>query len=98
METIKEVRLTPFTNDLYVQFMTDVKAAIEKTTASALRISKCKTAFDEAFEQLDEAYQMQRKNNLTAELRELDALRDNDYRCLRMHSEADTYNPDPEKH
>ena len=97
METIKEVRLTPFTNDLYVQFMTDVKAAIEKTTASALRISKCKTAFDEAFEQLDEAYQMQRKNNLTAELRELDALRDNDYRCLRMHSEADTYNPDPEK-
>ena len=97
METIKEVRLTPFTNDLYVQFMTDVKAAIEKTTASALRISKCKTAFDEAFEQLDEAYQMQRKNSLTAELKELDALRDEGFRCLRMHSEADTYNPDPEK-
>lgn len=97
MEVIKEVRLMSLPNDLYVQFMTDVKAAIEKYTADALRISKCKTAFDTAFERLDEAYQMQRKNNLTADLKELDAKRDDDYRCLRLHSEADTYNPDPDK-
>ena len=86
-----------FTNDLYVQFMTDVKAAIENATPEALRIAKCYTAFNTAFDQLDDAYQMQRKNSLTAELKELDALRDEGFRCLRMHSEADTYNPDPEK-
>ena len=97
METIKEVRLTPFTNDLYVQFMTDVKAAIEKTTASALRISKCKTAFDEAFEQLDEAYQMQRKNNLTEALALKDQERDEYWRCLEKHIEADLYSSDPTK-
>ena len=97
METIKEVRLMSFTNDLYVQFMTDVKAAIENATPEALRIAKCYTAFNTAFDQLDDAYQMQRKNSLTAELKELDALRDEGFRCLRMHSEADTYNPDPEK-
>ena len=83
MEIIKEVRLTSFTNDLYVQFMTDVKAAIENATPEALRIAKCYTAFNTAFDQLDDAYQMQRKNSLTAELKELDALRDEGFRCLR---------------
>ena len=42
-------------------------------------------------------YKLQRKNNLTAELLELDKRRDEGFRCLYAHFEADLHSLDPER-
>ena len=82
METIREVRLTPFTNSLYAQFMNDVNTTLQEYTPETLRITKRYDIFKAALAAYDKVYKLQRKNNL---------------RCLYAHFEADLHSLDPER-
>lgn len=97
METINDVRLTSFSNDLYSRYMRAVNEHIQRLTAEALKITKCYEAFSAARAQLDAAYIKQRKNNLTEALALKDQERDEYWRCLEKHIEADLYSSDPTK-
>ena len=97
MDTIQELRLTPFTNSLYAQFINDVNSTIQEYTPAALRITKCYEKFTSALDAFDDVYNMQRKNNLTVELTELDKQRGEAYLCLYSHIDADLHNLDVEK-
>ncbi len=72
METIKEVRLTPFTNSLYAQYMNDFDTTVQEYTPETLRVKKCYEKFKAALAAYDGVYKLQRKNNLTAQLLEFD--------------------------
>lgn len=97
MELIEEIRLYSLTNSLYAQYMEDVDKQIQRLTPTALKISKCYTAFTAGKEQFDEAYKQQTKNNLTEELLEKDQARDDRYRCFLGHVKADINNVEAEK-
>lgn len=97
METIQECRLKSFTNSLYAQFMNDVNTTIQEYTPETLRITKRYDIFKAALAAYDKVYKLQRKNNLTAELLELDKRRDEGFRCLYAHFEADLHSLDPER-
>ena len=97
METIQTLRLMPFTNSLYAQFMNDVNTTIQEYTPETLRITKRYDIFKAALAAYDKVYKLQRKNNLTAELLELDKRRDEGFRCLYAHFEADLHSLDPER-
>lgn len=77
--------------------MRAVDAQIQRVTPEALRITKCYEAFSAARTQLDAAYIKQRKDNLTETMTQKDQERDDYWRCLVKHIEADLYSSDTAK-
>lgn len=97
MELIEDIGLTRLSNSLYMQFMDDVDEAIRDTTPEVLKIKNLYGDFSALLEKLDESYQLQKRNNITATLDEKDKIRKDRLRCFLLHVEADQYNEDPTK-
>ena len=97
MELIEDIGLTRLSNSLYMQFMDDVDEAIRDTTPEVLKIKNLYGDFSALLEKLDESYQLQKRNNITATLDEKDKIRKDRLHCFLLHVEADQYNEDPTK-
>lgn len=94
MELIEGITLKDMNNALYVQFMSDIDHHIKRVGASELKLTKCYEVFTARRQELDGAFVVQRKDNLTRMLEEKDTERMNAFRCLRWHVHADLYSAD----
>ncbi len=92
LNLIQEFRLAGINNSLYIQFMADVDSVIRQITPEKLNAVKCYEAFSEGRRQVQAAFGVQQKNNLTAVLDKQHQIRLDRFRCLKKHVEADAYN------
>lgn len=97
METIVTIDLKAMPNALFVQFMSDVDAQVQRVTPDALKVKKCYAAFTVVRAEMDDVYLSQKKDNDTAKSDAKDVWRDELFRCLSGHINADLLSYDLEK-
>ncbi|MEY8486807.1 DUF6261 family protein [uncultured Parabacteroides sp.] len=95
METIVTMDLKAMSNALFVQFMSDVDAQVQRVTPDALKVKKCYAAFTDARTEMDGVYLSQKKDNDTAKSDAKDIWRDEMFRCFSGHINAALFSYDP---
>ncbi len=89
MVLINEISLSSMKNSLYAQFMADTDNQILRVTPAALKITRLYADFTAGRAAFDNAYVVQKKDDRTATLAEIDKQRNESYRCINGHAKAD---------